>query len=276
MSFSDDKPAYKIFSESGKEVKYSKMIEALDNADIVVFGEFHNNPICHWLEFEVTKDLSNINPKGITLGAEMFEADNQLIIDEYLQGYMKDNKFEEEARLWPNYKTDYQPLISFAKEKKLRFIATNVPRRYANLVYRSGFEVLDSLSEQAKNYISPLPVLYDSTLNCYADLIAEGKKMGHDNPNLPKAQALKDATMAYFILKNKEKKKLFIHYNGSYHTDRFEGIVWYLKKADNDLKILTISTVEQDNIEELKEEDKGLADYIIAVPESMTKTYIKN
>jgi uncharacterized iron-regulated protein len=247
----------------------------LNKADIVFFGEFHDNPICHWLEYEVTKDLTNLNPKGITLGAEMFETDNQLIVDEYLQGFMKDTKFEEEARLWPNYKTDYKPLLNFAKEKKIKFIATNVPRRYANMVYRSGFEALDSISGEAKKYIVPLPVLYDSTLKCYADLLESGKNMGHDNPNLPKAQALKDATMAHFILMNKEKKTLFLHFNGSYHTDGFEGIVWYLKKADDNIKILTISTVEQQNIEELKEEDKGLANFIIVVPESMTKTYIK-
>ena len=59
----------------------------------------------------------------------------------------------------------------------------------------------------------------------------------HGNQNLPKAQAIKDATMAHFILENWEKGKTFIHYNGSYHSDNFEGIVWYLKQENPNLYI---------------------------------------
>jgi len=44
------------------------------------------------------------------LGAEMFESDNQLIMDEYMTGKIKNLKnFEDEAKLWPNYQTDYKP-----------------------------------------------------------------------------------------------------------------------------------------------------------------------
>ena len=97
--------------------------------------------------------------------------------------------------------------------------------------------------------------------------------MGHTTDNFPKSQALKDATMAYFILKNSHPETLFLHYNGSYHSDNHEGIVWHIKLKNNDAKILTISTVEQDEIENLEEEYKNKADFIIAVPSSMTKTY---
>ena len=96
---------------------------------------------------------------------------------------------------------------------------------------------------------------------------------GHGGDNLPKAQAIKDATMAYFILENRENNNLFIHYNGSYHSDNYEGINWYLKKADNNLNIVTISIVEQDNIKKFNKENKSKADYIIVVSSTMTKTY---
>jgi len=273
MSFATDKPAYKIFDKNGKKVKYEKMIKALNKADIVFIGELHNNPISHWAEYEITKDLFEKHEGAITLGAEMFEADNQLIIDEYLKGYFSGKKFEADARLWPNYDTDYKPLMTFAKENKLRFIATNIPRRYANIVFKEGFDGLNKISQQGKSYIAPLPPKYDPKVKCYADMIEMGKKMGHGSENFPKAQAIKDATMAYFIQKNLEKGKIFIHYNGSYHSDNHEGIVWYLKNANPKLKILTVSCVEQKDINELKEESKNLADYIFAIPESMTKTY---
>jgi len=136
------KPAYKLFREDGKKVKYEKMAEAAADADIVLFGEYHTNPISHWIQLELTKDLFEAlfeaRGEALILGAEMFEADNQLIMNEYLAGQITETKFEEEARLWKNYKTDYKPLVILAKENELTFVATNIPRRYANMVYKRG------------------------------------------------------------------------------------------------------------------------------------------
>ena len=47
---------------------------------------------------------------------------------------------------------------------------------------------------------------------------------------------------------------------------------WFLKRADEGLKIVTISTVSQDDIIELDENSKGKADFIICVPSNMTET----
>ena len=233
----------------------------------------HNNPICHWLELELTKSLYAEKKDNLILGAEMFEADNQLILNEYLSGEISVKNFEQEARIWPNYKTDYKPLVEFAKENHLDFVASNIPRRYAALVHKKGFEALDSLSTEAKSYFAPLPVKYNPELKAYKDMMVMMKRMKHATPNIPKAQAIKDATMAHFIYKNFETGKLFIHYNGTYHSDNFESTVWYLKQLNPDLKILTIASTEQENIETLSEESLNIANYIITVPESMTKTY---
>lgn len=275
MAFKNDKPAYRIFNAEGKAVKYSKMVDALQQADVVFFGELHNNPISHWLELDLTKDLYDKKNGNIILGAEMFEKDNQLLLNEYLKGEISKKSFEQEARLWPNYETDYKPLVEFAKEHGLEFIATNIPRRYASVVYKRGFEALDSLSAEARSYIAPLPIEYDADLPGYKSMLDEMKGMGmtHLNENLPKAQASKDATMAYSIAGAMEDGKLFIHYNGSYHSDNHEGILWYLNKYKPGLKILTITCVEQKDIEEMDPEYKNQADYIVVIPESMTKTH---
>jgi len=168
------KPAYKLFREDGKKVKYEKMAEAAADADIVLFGEYHTNPISHWIQLELTKDLFDARGEALILGAEMFEADNQLIMDEYLAGQITEAKFEEEARLWKNYKTDYKPLVKLAKENELTFVATNIPRRYANMVFKRGAVSLDSLSDEALSYIAPLPLEYDTSLSCYKQLMGSG------------------------------------------------------------------------------------------------------
>lgn len=272
-SMSGDLPAYRIFSQKGKEVDFEKLVKAAAEADVVLFGELHNNPVNHWLELELTKSLYGIKKNNLVLGAEMFESDNALIVREYLAGIIKDKNFEADARLWPNYKTDYKPLIQFARDSSLQFIATNIPRRYASLVNREGFEGLDTLDAEAKLYIAPLPIAYDPELPGYKGMLEMlGDNSNHANDNLPRAQAIKDATMAYFIGKNLKQGSTFLHFHGSYHSENYEGIAWYLKAAYPDLKIVTISSVEQDNIDTPEEENSGKADFIIVLPASMTKT----
>lgn len=269
-----DKPAYRFFNQKGKPADYQEVINSALEADIVFFGELHNSPICHWLEFELTRDLFDAKKDNLILGAEMFESDNQLILNEYLSGKIKEKTFEDEAKLWDNYKTDYKPLVKFAYENRIPFIATNIPRRYASLVNKSGFEGLDSLAAEAMAFLPPLPVAYDPELNGYKEILKAMEGAGaHASPNIAKAQAIKDATMAYFILKNYSEGKIFIHYNGTYHTNDYEGIVWYIKQSNPDLKIMTIASVEQENMDELTEENQGLADYTLCIPESMSKSY---
>ena len=269
LSFSQDKPAYLIYNAKGKQVTYQKMIADLAKKDITLFGESHNNPISHWLEYEVTADLAKQKP--MILGAEMMEADNQEAVDKYLKGEIDEEQLPKEARLWPNYATDYAPLLDFAKENKLAFIATNIPRRYASMVFKNDFQALDSLSETEKSWIAPLPIKFDPDLPTYQNI---SKMMGeHGSPLLVKAQAIKDATMAYFILKNYKDGSGFIHYNGSYHSDDYEGILWYLKQEKPNLKYGTISTVSQDNNSKLDKENLNKADYIICVDSKMTTTY---
>jgi uncharacterized iron-regulated protein len=274
LAFQADKPAYRIFDHKGKDISYSKMVRQLEDADIIFFGELHDNPIAHWLERELTIDLYASGGKELVLGAEMFEADNQLLLDEYLGGLITEAKFEDEARLWKNHKTDYKPLLQFAFEHRIPFIATNVPRRYANLVYREGFEGLDSLSAAARKYLPPLPIAYDPGLPGYQAMLEMGP-MGHGkvSDNLPKAQAIKDATMGYFILKNWSPGKQFLHFNGAYHSDHAEGIVWYIKQQEPGLIIKTITTVQQASTDSLEQASAGKADFTIVVPETMTRTY---
>ena len=136
-------------------MKYEKMLKQIEDADIVLFGESHDNPISHWLQLELTKDLYNLKKDKLVLGAEMFESDNQVILNEYLEDKISLRSFESEARLWPNYKTDYKPLVEFAKTNNLTFVASNVPRRYASMVNSKGFEGPEELSDERTDQLRP-------------------------------------------------------------------------------------------------------------------------
>ncbi|WP_196896075.1 ChaN family lipoprotein [Aureivirga marina] len=263
------KSVYKLYNEKGKKVRYQKMLRKIKKADIVLVGEFHNNPISHWMEYIILEDVSK--KKDVKIGMEMFETDVQKDLNAFLNDEITKEAFDTLTRTWSNFDTDYLQLIDFSKKHKIAVIASNVPRKYARIVYKKGFEGLDELSTEEKNFIAPLPILYDKNLPSYQKMM---KMMGgHGGPNLPKAQAIKDATMANSILKNRKEGEVFIHFNGSYHSDDFEGIYWYLKKTNPDLNIITISIVEQKEVDSFEKENKGKADYIMVVDEKVTKSY---
>ena len=277
VSFSmAQKPAYLLYDSAGALTTYDSMIQQLGQADVVLFGEIHNDALAHWLQLQITKDLF-AQDSNLVLGAEMLETDDQLLLNEYLVGTIEARHFEEEAKLWNNYATDYAPLVRFAQQYQLPFVATNIPRRYASLVAREGLARLDSLPEASKELIAPLPIEVDLSLPSYqAMLDMMGSGAGHAGmtaERMASAQAIKDATMAHFILLNLPKETTFLHFNGSYHSDNFEGIYWYIQQASPELLVKTISCVYQSDITQLDEEHTGVADYVIVLPEDMTKTY---
>jgi uncharacterized iron-regulated protein len=267
--YAQNKPAYILYNAKGKQVSYGKMLKQLLKQEVVLFGEIHNNPISHWLELKIAKDCGE--KRAILLGAEMFERDNQQPLNHYLEEKITAKGLDSLARLWKNYKTDYAPLVNYAKENKVGFVATNVPRKFATMVSKGGFEALNSLSPLEKTWVARLPIAYDPNLPGYQKMLT---MMGdHASPNMAKAQALKDATMAHSILEHLNMDELFIHYHGSYHSEFHEGIMWYLKQARATMRIATIATVSQKDIQSLLPEHWGKADYIICVEEDMTGTY---
>lgn len=309
-------PAYQIYNSQGEQVDFKTLVNSAKKADIVFFGEQHTNPIDHWLELRLLKALYKNSKDKLVVGAEMFESDGQLLIDEYFAGHISKKSFEKEERLWGNYKTDYKPLLEFAKKKKLRFVATDIPRRYAASVAKKGLTILDSLQSSSLKYITDIPFKIDSSLEVYKELAGmssgmammngKGTKKMHGNAkkdvqvkvdstklkeqkeeaaqmkemmkkhgmgHMVEAQAIKDATMAKFILKNFKDGDQFLHFDGSKHSDYHQGIVWYIKQKRPDLKILVISSTEQSSVDSLENENKTLGDFIIITPDDLTQTY---
>ena len=267
LSSYSEKPAYTIFSKSGKRSGFTELAEAASKADVVLFGEIHNVSIAHWLELQLEKELFHLKGKELIVGAEMLEADDQLVVNEYLKKLFEYSTLKNEAKLWKNFETDYKPLLDFARDNGLKFVAGNAPRRYSSIVYNYGADSLTQVAAEAKSWLAPLPVLADTSLTSYKEM---KEASGHGGDNLLAAQALKDATMAWFINKSFKKGSTFLLFNGAYHN---EGIIYYLKKYNSGLKILTISCAEQEQIESLDKENIGVADFIIAIPTDMAKSY---
>ena len=269
--------AYRLYNNSGEQISFETMIDSLGRAEVVFIGENHNCPISHWMELEITKALHGRWGDRLILGEEMMEADNQLILDEYLSGKISYDRFETEARLWPNYSTDYYPVVYYAKDNGIPFVATNVPRRYANAVNSGGLGVLDNFSEEARSYIAPLPIPFEY------DTIAADAKFGimqmlsqrtpEEMRSLAEAQALKDATMGWFIARNMKPDTRFVHINGTMHSNSGDGIIPYLLHYRPGTRIATVTSVREDEIDNLDPAYLDMADFYIVVPVDFPTSY---
>ncbi|GGF06163.1 Uncharacterized iron-regulated protein [Chishuiella changwenlii] len=269
---------YQIYNQKEKKVDFGKMISELSKYDVVLFGEHHNNAVNHWLQLETTKALYQKKNGQITLGAEMFERHQQEALTSYLTNKTDDKTFQSSTNLWQNYKTDYKPLVDFAKEKKLPFIATNVTRKFASYVSKNGLSSLDTIADTDKKYIAKLPFEIDYDAPGYPEMIKMmGDHAGLRAKQFVAAQALKDVTMAESILLNQKSGNLFIHYNGDYHSKSYGGIYWFLKKANPNLKIAVIEVLEaQDgtlSIDKAKDESYVPTEFIIVFPSASPKTF---
>jgi uncharacterized iron-regulated protein len=263
---------YVLYNAKGKKVDVEKLFKAAESKSFVFFGEFHNSATIHRLQLLLTQHLHAKHGENLIVGTEMFESDNQDIINEYFADYINTKYFESECRLWTNYKTDYKPIVEFLKEKKLPLIATNIPRRYAHAVHYNGLEILDKLPQHVKDlFLAPLPIVIDTTLASCQEI----KKMSMHGAAkyMMEAQAVKDATMAHFIQKYWSEGKTFLHLNGAFHTNNYEGIISFLPKNWLRKDMLVISMVTQENINKLEEANEQLGDFIFCFSEDYAKSH---
>lgn len=278
---------YKIYSvKSEKEVSIIDIAEAMENYDVLFFGEEHNDSVAHYLQIRLLEALHERFASEVALSMEMFDRDVQVIMNEYLQGHIRKKNFTKDARVWSNYR-NYEPMVEFAKEKKLDVVCANSPSRYTNLAGREGQQALMKLSEEAKKFIAPLP--YDTASGAYYNKLMA--LTGHDPSstdstakkmppmggfNLIMGQSLWDATMAYSIsqyLKKNKGSRVF-QINGRFHSDEDFAIVTQLKNYSPKVRSLVISAGPDDSFPNIDwSQYKHLGDYIIITDPGVPRTF---
>ncbi len=268
---------YKIYNTHTKQLTTAEQI-AMDckDADVLFFGEEHNDSAGHYMEKEIFNALQKQYGSKLALSMEMFESDCQLVLNEYLAGFISEDRFIKEARAWSNYR-DYKPAVEIAKQNKLAVIAANPPRRYVNMVGRKGMKSLDSLPKASKRFLPPLP--YDTATGAYREKFMEfmkGGSPGTGNAKIFYSQSLWDAGMAYSIYNywRKHKDEKIFHMVGRFHCDEKLGTAEQLQKRNSRLKILNISCFSDSSFAN-PDWDKfsNLGDYIIMTDPGLKKTY---
>jgi uncharacterized iron-regulated protein len=267
---------FKIYDTKSKQlITTDKIIADCADADVLFFGEEHSDSAGHYLEAEIFKALHRQYGDKLALSLEMFETDNQLVLDEYLNGQIPEDRFSKDVRLWSNYK-DYRPMIEYAKQNHVDVIAADPPRRYVSMVSRRGMRSLDSLSKDAKKFLPPLP--YDTLSGRYREKFFEVMKgsPGSSSPNIYYSQNLWDAGMSYSIYKywKENKNKKIFHCVGRFHCDEKLGTLAQLQKRKSKLKILNISCFSDESFNNPDwEKFTNLGDYIIITNPELKKTF---
>lgn len=282
---------YRIYSvKLGKEVNLQQIADDMESADVLFFGEEHNDSVTHFLEHRMLELLYENYAAKVVLSMEMFDRDVQDIMDEYLYDGIREKSFTKDARAWSNYR-DYKPMVEFAKKNKLDVICANAPTRYTNLAGRLGMDALANLSPSSRRHFAPLP--YDTATGAYYDKLMG--LMGHTatpvkdtaaKPAVPMAamggfnmilsQSLWDATMAYSIAEyfRKFRDVKVMQVNGRFHSDEGYAAVAQLKNYNPHLISLIISTGSDEAFPHINwEEYKKLGDYIIITDPAVPKTY---
>lgn len=262
-----------FYDSTGHGLTFGEVVDRMVSEEVVLFGEQHDHALVHWVQLQTAKALSERG--NLALGGEFFETDNQVLIDEFLAGYVEAKRFAAEAKLWVNYKTDYAPILELARDSSLRFTATNVPRRYASFVAKYGLDTLAALPQESKVFLPPLPVPFDMETPGYSEMLTMmggGHGQGDNVENIVKAQALKDYAMAVGILQNLPESGVFFHINGDFHSADYGGIYWYLHYLRPQTKILTVKVFASDS-PGFDEEWRGSGDIILRVPADFTRTH---
>ncbi len=266
---------YKIYDvKKQKNISVDDIISDMATADVLFFGEDHNDSIGHYLEAEIFKKLSTAYPRKTALSMEMFHTDVQPEVDEYLAGLISEKNFIKEGRAWGNYK-DYKPLVEYARANSIKVIAANAATRYSNAVTMGGLKALENFPKTSFNFLPPTPI--DTAQGRYYEKFTEtlgGHSMG--SMKIYQTQNLWDATMAWsinkFVKANKGIKVLQL--NGRFHSDEKLGTLAKLAQANPRLKILNISSFSDKSFASPDwEKFRNLGDYVIITDPLVKRSY---
>jgi uncharacterized iron-regulated protein len=260
----------------GAFTDFESMMASLVWSDVVLVGEQHDDPNTHRLELAILEGLARRN-RSVILSMEMFERDVQEPFDHFQMGHLAEDEFLKASRPWPNYATDYKPLVDFALARNWPIVAANVPRPIAAEVAKGGLDVLASKSGDDKR-------LFARDLSCattdpyftrFVDAIGGHSTAGsadaaQSNARYFQAQCIKDETMAESIAQaltaaNGTNKAMVVHYNGAFHTDYGQGTTERVRRRLPNRRVVVLSIFPVDSLDKLAPDadTKTLAEFVV-------------
>jgi uncharacterized iron-regulated protein len=292
---------HRVYKSGDKRFSdFEAMLAEIARADVAFVGEQHNDPATHRIERAILEGLAR-RRGNVVVAMEMFERDTQRRLDDYLAGRLNEEDFLHASRPWPNYMTDYRPLIEFARAHEWKVVASNTPRRIAVQVSREGLDAARFDSEpNAEEERKLVAAEFSCPMDDYFKRFTEAMSNGHPHSESPHqqqgddkqvdkkqeeerlavvqrfyfAQCVKDETMAESIanaLKSQPKTRegaqvnpLVVHFNGAFHSDYRLGTAARTIRRLPKSNVKVISVVPVENLDAINvDEYRKKGDYII-------------
>jgi len=210
--------ATEVFRVSdGKTITFGQMLDDLRKVNIILVGEVHNQEAHHRLQLAIIKALNDAKTP-IAVGFEMFLADNQNILDQWIAGKMSSDAFiKAYQRNWNFPWHLYRDIFLYLRVNKIPAVGLNISPEITIKVSTSGFSSL------TKEELAKLPPETGRAVDeKYMKFIRRAYAMhGHGGKqfiNFCEAQLIWDQVMARnligFLAKNPDKTLVAVTGNG--------------------------------------------------------------
>ncbi len=236
---------YMLYSPSGSPVSVDNLPPELQQADVILIGEWHTHAGIHRFQTDMLKQLS-LSERSTALSMEQVTRDKQDVLDEYLNGQIGEQYFMQQSKAWPNYESDYRPLIEFAKRSGMDVIAANAPKKIVRCIGREGVDYLNKLNSNDRSYVA-------KNINTGDSLYKEKfmASMHHGKPEQTEkqyaAQITWDETMAESIVNYLAKNQgtRVVHIAGKFHTEDGLGTAASILNRNPNLNVVIITPTSE-------------------------------
>ncbi|MBS9866310.1 ChaN family lipoprotein [Vibrio alginolyticus] len=235
---------YQLYTPSGEHITLSKLPIELQQADVILIGEWHTHAGIHRFQTDMLKQLTSYD-RSLALSMEQFTRDKQPVVDAYLRGEIGEQYLMKQANAWPNYESDYRPLVEFAKQKNLPVIAANATKSIVQCIGRQGLDYINKLDDDQRMFIA-------QAINTGSSPYKEKfmASMHHGKPEQTEkqfaAQVTWDETMAESIVSYLDDNPgaQIVHVAGKFHTEQGLGTAASILSRNPSLKVVVISPTD--------------------------------
>lgn len=230
--------------QGDKPLSLAQALDKVADADIVLVGELHTHPAVHLLQARLLAGLTEraqANGRAQVLSMEQFSRADQPTLDAYLAGRIGEAALIRDGNAWPNYPSDYRPLVEFAKAQHLPVIAANAPKPLVSCVGQEGPQWLDKLPANRRSQLAKTLTLSDDG---YRQKFMASMHHGDADGNARRfaAQTSWDDTMAESMVDylGKHPGQRIMHIAGNFHVEGGLGIASRIANRNPALKVALI------------------------------------
>jgi len=126
------------------ELSVEEMERELRDVRLIFVGEFHKRLGHHRMQLAVIKALDRAGVK-LAIGLEMFTAENQPVLDRWVNGSMSESAFKKAYyKNWSIAWYKYRGIFIYARRHKIPMVGLNLPKKITHKLFSGGIKELTS------------------------------------------------------------------------------------------------------------------------------------